>query len=160
MRRRGAGEVVLEDGCPARPYASVKYPGTLVSTAAITLSSAPRRAARAPKDGELLRVALWMERNRGGATEHGHKASESTDEKVERERKQVEDVYRVRRKRVCHRRPAMEIADVSLDFGNAPRVGSVVDSSPGVVRRSTLRESAYRGCERGLVCRRRAREVV
>ena len=35
-------------------------------------------AARAPKDGELLRVALWMERNRGGATEHGHKASEST----------------------------------------------------------------------------------
>ena len=114
-------------------------------------------AARAPKDGELLRVALWCHERMAKEEQQStdtKRARAQKDEKVARERKQVEGYQTQEEESMCHRRPAMEIA-LRYALRQCP-VRWWRGRSPRLVRRSTLR-GWYDGCERGLVCRRRAR---
>ena len=120
------------------------------------MSSAPRRPRVRPKMASFsVSPCGWRGIEEEQQSTDTKRARAQKDEKVARERKQVEGYQTQEEERMCHRRPAMEIA-LRYALRQCP-VRWWCGRSPRVSCAGLLSEGGMTDVRGALVCRRRAR---
>ena len=120
------------------------------------MSSAPRRPRVRPKMASFsVSPCGWRGIEEEQQSTDTKRARAQKDEKVARERKQVEGYQTQEEERMCHRRPAMEIA-LRYALRQCP-VRWWCGRSPRVSCAGLLSEGGMVDVRGALVCRRRAR---